>query len=199
MVLPIPWHLVGRAPGGEPGRRGAWARRRRVPAAGPDGTAVDVTVGELRLEAFLPADQATAPILTNLGQATPRPGCAATKQIRSERSPRAHGRRGRLVQPSCPHTQHHGHPHSQQSFPVPSGQPRTTPKQPRPAPFPAFAVHDPGRSGLGSRKSLGRSLIGIAVPGWPTRSLVAEAGAPTASARGRPFRRLAAGSRGAAT
>jgi hypothetical protein len=38
------------------------------------GTAVDVTVAELRLEAFLPADQATATILTNLGRATPRRG-----------------------------------------------------------------------------------------------------------------------------
>jgi transcriptional regulator with XRE-family HTH domain len=36
------------------------------------GTAVDVTVAELRLEAFLPADQATAAILTNLGRATAR-------------------------------------------------------------------------------------------------------------------------------
>jgi len=36
------------------------------------GTAVDVTVAELRLEAFLPADQATAAILTKLGRATPR-------------------------------------------------------------------------------------------------------------------------------
>lgn len=36
------------------------------------GTAVDVTVAELRLEAFLPADQATASILTKLGQATPQ-------------------------------------------------------------------------------------------------------------------------------
>jgi hypothetical protein len=38
------------------------------------GTAVDVTVAELRPEAFLPADQATAAILTNLGRATPRRG-----------------------------------------------------------------------------------------------------------------------------
>jgi transcriptional regulator with XRE-family HTH domain len=38
------------------------------------GTAVDVTVAELRLEAFLPADQATAAILTKLGRATPRRG-----------------------------------------------------------------------------------------------------------------------------
>lgn len=38
------------------------------------GTAVDVTVAELRLEAFLPADQATAAILTKLGRATPRQG-----------------------------------------------------------------------------------------------------------------------------
>ena len=30
------------------------------------GTAVDVTVAELRLEAFLPADEATAAILTEL-------------------------------------------------------------------------------------------------------------------------------------
>jgi hypothetical protein len=35
---------------------------------------VDVTVAELRLEAFLPADQATAAILTKLGQATPQQG-----------------------------------------------------------------------------------------------------------------------------
>jgi hypothetical protein len=38
------------------------------------GTAMDVTVAELRLEAFLPADQATASILTKLGRATPRRG-----------------------------------------------------------------------------------------------------------------------------
>lgn len=37
------------------------------------GTAVDVTVAELRLEAFLPADQASASILTNLGR-TPQRG-----------------------------------------------------------------------------------------------------------------------------
>jgi transcriptional regulator with XRE-family HTH domain len=36
------------------------------------GTAVDVTVAELRLEAFLPADQATASILTKLGRTTTR-------------------------------------------------------------------------------------------------------------------------------
>jgi len=36
------------------------------------GTAVDVTVAELRLEAFLPADAATAAMLTKLGRATPR-------------------------------------------------------------------------------------------------------------------------------
>jgi transcriptional regulator with XRE-family HTH domain len=36
------------------------------------GTAVDVTTAELRLEAFLPADEATASILTKLGRATPR-------------------------------------------------------------------------------------------------------------------------------
>ncbi|MQA88603.1 MAG: helix-turn-helix domain-containing protein [Streptosporangiales bacterium] len=35
------------------------------------GTAVDVTVAELRLEAFLPADEATASALTKLGRATP--------------------------------------------------------------------------------------------------------------------------------
>ena len=32
------------------------------------GTAVDVTIAELRLEAFLPADQATASILTKLAE-----------------------------------------------------------------------------------------------------------------------------------
>ena len=36
------------------------------------GTAVDVTVAELRLEAFLPADATTASMLSNLGRATPR-------------------------------------------------------------------------------------------------------------------------------
>ena len=38
------------------------------------GTALDVTVAELRLEAFLPADQATASILTNRGRARPPRG-----------------------------------------------------------------------------------------------------------------------------
>jgi hypothetical protein len=38
------------------------------------GTAVDVTVAELRLEALLPADRATASILTKLGQAPPQRG-----------------------------------------------------------------------------------------------------------------------------
>jgi hypothetical protein len=38
------------------------------------GTAVDVTVAELRLEAFLPADQVTASILTNRGRARPPRG-----------------------------------------------------------------------------------------------------------------------------
>jgi hypothetical protein len=33
---------------------------------------VDVTVAELRLEAFLPADEATARILNDLGRATRR-------------------------------------------------------------------------------------------------------------------------------
>jgi transcriptional regulator with XRE-family HTH domain len=37
------------------------------------GTAVDVTVAELRLEAFLPADEATASTLTNLGAGDARP------------------------------------------------------------------------------------------------------------------------------
>jgi hypothetical protein len=36
------------------------------------GTAVDVTVAELRLEAFLPADEATAVILAEQGRATGR-------------------------------------------------------------------------------------------------------------------------------
>jgi hypothetical protein len=38
------------------------------------GTAVDVTVAELRLEAFLLADEATASNLINLGRATARRG-----------------------------------------------------------------------------------------------------------------------------
>jgi len=50
---------------------------RRTPAAATlthSGTAVDVTVAELRLEALLPADRATASILTKLGQAPPQRG-----------------------------------------------------------------------------------------------------------------------------
>jgi hypothetical protein len=41
------------------------------------GTAVDVTVAELRLEAFLPADAATSDLLNQLdGDVVPEPGDA---------------------------------------------------------------------------------------------------------------------------
>ncbi|MFI5931179.1 hypothetical protein [Actinoplanes sp. NPDC051494] len=42
------------------------ARLRLITALTPFGTAVDVTVAELRLEAFLPADDATAALLSAL-------------------------------------------------------------------------------------------------------------------------------------
>jgi hypothetical protein len=56
----------------------------------------------------------------------------------------------------------------------PSGQPRTTRQRPRPAPFPAFAGDGPARSGFGSRGRVAEAVIGLAVPGRPIRSLVAE-------------------------
>jgi hypothetical protein len=43
--------------------------------------------------------------------------------------------------------------HSQRSRPVPSGQPRTTPRRAQPAQFPDLAGEDPTRSGFGSRGS----------------------------------------------
>jgi hypothetical protein len=42
---------------------------------------VDVTVAELRLEAFLAADEATASNLTNLGWATARRGWATGGRV----------------------------------------------------------------------------------------------------------------------
>jgi hypothetical protein len=48
--------------------------------------------------------------------------------------------------------------HSQQSRPVPSGQPRTTPRRPQPAPFAKDAGSQHSRSGFGSKGSLGPSL-----------------------------------------
>jgi hypothetical protein len=44
--------------------------------------------------------------------------------------------------------------HSQPSRPVPSGQPRTTPRRPQPAPFAKDAGSQHSRSGFGSRGSL---------------------------------------------
>jgi hypothetical protein len=68
--------------------------------------------------------------------------------LRSRRSQRRHGMRGLsslAVPQAC---------HSQRSLPVHSGQPRTTTKQPRPAPFPAIAGDSSGRTGFGSRWSV---------------------------------------------
>jgi hypothetical protein len=68
--------------------------------------------------------------------------------LRSRRSQRRHGVRGLsslAVPQAC---------HSQRSLPVHSGQPRTTTKQPRPAPFPAIAGDSSGRTGFGSRWSV---------------------------------------------
>jgi hypothetical protein len=48
--------------------------------------------------------------------------------------------------------------HSQRSRPVLSGQPRTTPQRPRPAPFSIVAGGNPARSGFASRGSIGRGL-----------------------------------------
>jgi hypothetical protein len=50
--------------------------------------------------------------------------------------------------------------HSQKPGPVPSGQPRTTPKRPQPAPFAAIAGSDPAPTGLGAGgRTSGRSAI----------------------------------------
>jgi hypothetical protein len=46
--------------------------------------------------------------------------------------------------------------HSQRSWPVPSGQPRTVPQRPQPAPFPSLAGDDRARSGFASR---GRGVV----------------------------------------
>jgi hypothetical protein len=51
--------------------------------------------------------------------------------------------------------------HSQQSRPVPSGQPRTTPRRPQPAPFAKDAGSQHSRSGFGSRGSPPDSLSPI--------------------------------------
>jgi hypothetical protein len=48
--------------------------------------------------------------------------------------------------------------HSQQSWPVPIGQPRTTPERPGPARFAFFAGDGSARSGFASRGSIGRGL-----------------------------------------
>jgi hypothetical protein len=56
--------------------------------------------------------------------------------------------------------------HSQQSCPAPSGQPGTTPRRLRPAPFPTFAGGHPARSGFASRRS-GRSAGGDPNPNGP--------------------------------
>jgi hypothetical protein len=50
--------------------------------------------------------------------------------------------------------------HSQRCGTVPSGQPQTTTKQPRPAPFPILAGDSSARSGFGSKGSLVNALIG---------------------------------------
>ena len=47
-------------------------------------TAVDVTISELRLEAFLPVDQATAALLAGAGE--PRPGTVRTKRTVNSKS-----------------------------------------------------------------------------------------------------------------
>jgi hypothetical protein len=57
--------------------------------------------------------------------------------------------------------------HSQRSLPVHSGQPRTTTKQPRPAPFPAIAGDSSGRTGFASRGSWVR--VPSSPPLWSLR------------------------------
>jgi hypothetical protein len=79
------------------------------------GTAVEVTVAEPRPEAVLPADEATASVLTNLGRATPLRPCASVgaaavsssaaalqQRVGSQRSPRPRTPEALLVQSSCP-------------------------------------------------------------------------------------------------
>jgi hypothetical protein len=83
----------------------------------------------------------------------------------NQRCNRIPGSSSAAVPPAC---------HSPRSWPVPSGQPRTTTKQPRPAPFPILAGGNSARSGFGSRWSEVKACIGLVVPIRPIRSLVAE-------------------------
>jgi hypothetical protein len=87
-------------------------------------TAVDVTVAELRLEAFLPPTRRPPPSSPTWGgrhhgEAEPRSSTLRTssyaaapqQRVRSQRSSRSHARPGLLVQPlHVRHAEHHGHP-----------------------------------------------------------------------------------------
>jgi hypothetical protein len=69
---------------------------------------------------------------------------------------------------------------------VPSGQPRITTKQPRPAPFPSSQVTTAPDLALGARSRLAEAVIGLAVPGRPLRApCLRRTRAPMASATGR--------------
>jgi hypothetical protein len=88
--------------------------------------------------------------------------------LRSRQSQRRDGVRGSsplAVPQAC---------HSQRSSSVPRGQPRTTRKPPRPAPFLALAGESSARSGFASRGSLGRGLHRPCRARPADRSLVAE-------------------------
>ena len=91
-------------------------------------------------------------------QRSPRTGLIL-RQWRSQRRNRIPGSSPAAVPLAC---------HSQQSRPVPSGQPRTTMKRPRPAPFAILAGDSSTRSGFGSRWSVDRGLH------WPCRAQPAD-------------------------
>jgi hypothetical protein len=72
--------------------------------------------------------------------------------------------------------------HSQQTPPVPSGQPRTTPRRPRPATFAIHAGSQHSRSGFGSRRSHRRPRSAILF-GLEADSNASAAGSSTARGR----------------
>jgi hypothetical protein len=98
---------------------------------------------------ILSAQSAASPFgLLPTMQRSPRTGLIL-RQWRSQRRNRIPGSSPAAVPLAC---------HSQQSRPVPSGQPRTITKRPRPAPFAILAGDSSTRSGFGSRWSSSRGL-----------------------------------------
>jgi hypothetical protein len=95
------------------------------------GTAADGPVAELRREAFLPADEATASVLTKLGRrhrggpelrSRPRSSsstAALQQRVGSQRAPRPRTPETRWSSLHVRRTQHHGHPHSKRGSSTP--------------------------------------------------------------------------------